>query len=138
VIDWTSHLHAVTQSFLTCRTHLGLFWIKFWFCSYTHVFVHLADALDIIKVSAVKPLLDVVFYVLGWRMRNNMCDLFTAFWIEHVHVEDARCSVVPCCGWKRVFIYILDFTALLVGGCGRKQKYSQTYLACPQQPSPWS
>lgn len=91
------------------------------------MFVHLADTLDVVEVSAIKSLIDFLFdnpeltaslgvplHVHGWRPRNNVCDFFAALWIKHVHVDDACCGVVPCCGGICVFVYILDFYCLLV------------------------
>lgn len=86
--------------------------------------IHLADTLDVVKVSAVEALvdflfddeelaagLDVVFYGHGGRLRHNVRYSFAAFWINHVDMEDACSCVVPCCSWKEVLVDILDFTA---------------------------
>lgn len=91
------------------------------------MFVHLADTLDAVEISAIKSLIDFLFndpeltaslgvplHVHRWRLRNNMCDLFAALGIKHVHVENARCGMVPCCRGISVFVYVLDFCWLLV------------------------
>lgn len=117
------YLHAIAQAHLTRRAHFGLCRIEFRVRGDTDLLVHVADALDVIKVAAVEALvdffvddvelaarLDVFTDVDGRRPWHNMRYFFEAVWVQHVHVEDAGCGVVPGRGWIRVFVYVLDCT----------------------------
>ena len=123
MVHISDYSHAIAQPALTCRAHFRLLGIKFWLRGYTQMLIHLADTLDIIKVSAVEALvdlflndvelaagLDVVFYGHGRRRRDDVRYLLAAFWIKHVDVEDVGSRVVPCCSWKGILGDILDFT----------------------------
>ena len=83
--------------------------------------IHLTDTLDVVKVSAVEAVvdlllddielaarLDVVFYGHGRRLRDNVRYFFTAFRVDHVNVYDACARVVPGCGWRRVLLDLLN------------------------------
>ena len=116
-------VHAITQPKFARRAHLWFRWVELWFSAYADVLIHLADTLDIVEVASVKSLiylflndevlatsLCISFHVDGRGCWNNMRRFVAASWVEDMNVEDARCGVIPRCGWVGVFVYVLDCT----------------------------